>query len=157
MEKEIGRKLDKMDNKLFETAIKENKLLEFARGKGKYFLQDREYEEHWVLGSWINYIEPIYLLDKELCKRGLRMMFHELINAENNVDLVIENLLYHVYVAYYLISEGRMQDTLAILKEIESDIGEKINVYKTHSSSSQSNEIDTSIKMIKGKGGLKEL
>ena len=109
------------------------------------------------LGSWTNYIEPLYLLDKNLCKQGLLQMFQELINEANNIDFIIEKLLYHIYVAYYLISEGRLEGVKTIIEEVEPDVISKINNYKTQLSSSKKNEIDTSIKMIKSKGGLKGL
>lgn len=41
---------------LFEQAIEKNGLLDFALGKHEYFIIDRDYGEHSVISSWLNYI-----------------------------------------------------------------------------------------------------
>jgi hypothetical protein len=42
----------------FEKAIKKSELLKFALGLDEYFIMDREYGEHWVLGAWQSHILP---------------------------------------------------------------------------------------------------
>ena len=43
---------------LFEKAVNTGELSKFALGQGEYFILDREYDGHWINGSWINYILP---------------------------------------------------------------------------------------------------
>jgi hypothetical protein len=44
---------------LFQKAIENNELLNFALGKNEYFIADRDFGEHSVLNSWINNILPL--------------------------------------------------------------------------------------------------
>ncbi|KOY87186.1 hypothetical protein AD998_14450 [bacterium 336/3] len=48
---------NKIEN-LFAFALETNDLENFILGNDKYFVLDREYGEHWVLGSYNSYIEP---------------------------------------------------------------------------------------------------
>jgi hypothetical protein len=48
----------------FEKAINQNELLDFALGAREYYLRDRDHDEHWVLGSSVNYILP-YCIDND--------------------------------------------------------------------------------------------
>ena len=76
--------------------------MSFAFGEGQYFIQDREYDEHWVLGSWTNHILPYSEENITDCKRELQVMFEKIMQTPNyDKERVIETLLYHVYVYYY--------------------------------------------------------
>lgn len=46
------------NNNLFAEAIVKKELDKFILGQGKYFVQDREFGEHWPYGSFKNQIEP---------------------------------------------------------------------------------------------------
>ena len=144
-----------MKENLFANAIMNNELLNFAQGRGEYFIQDREYNEHWVLGSWLNHIIPFYKKDKKTCIKGIKAMFMELLNVEENPEIKMEYLLYHLYVCYYLIYEENIDDISKLMEEIEPYIIDKIKILKRLLPSEKLQEVNRSITMIKNKGGLK--
>lgn len=47
-----------MDDKLFEEVIEKRDYNDFFLGKGKYFILDREYGEHWVYGAFKQVLWP---------------------------------------------------------------------------------------------------
>jgi len=144
-----------MKENLFADAIKKNELLHFAQGKGRYFILDRENGEHWVLGSWLNHIIPFYHNDKENCRKGIKEMFMNIVNIEDNPEKEACNFLYHVYTCHYLISEGRIKDLSILMEEMEAYFIKNIEKIKRLIPPDKVHEINASIKMIKNKGGLK--
>lgn len=149
-----------METNKFLSAIERDELADFSIGKGKYFIADPEYGEHWVLGAWLYHIIPAIEQDKDLEKYIL-----ELINAlidENSfsVDKKIEYLLYHVYVFYYLLSEKRIK-TVDIIKDLEfkvhSEIVKARIYYRSVEEESAIRQLDSTVKLIKAKGGFAEL
>ncbi len=140
----------------FEKAIKQNVLLEFALGNGEYYLRDRDYDEHWVLGSWINYILP-YCKDNT-CDAPVREMFQALIrdstlSQQNKLDF----LLYHLHVFYYLTEEERLKSK-DLIKDLENAIGIEINALKNNLIATNNfdklNELKNTVALIKSRGGL---
>jgi hypothetical protein len=47
-----------ISNNLFAEAVGSKELDKFLLGQGKYFVQDKEFGEHWPYGSFKNHIEP---------------------------------------------------------------------------------------------------
>lgn len=140
----------------FEKAIKQNALLEFALGNGEYYLRDREHDEHWVLGSWINYILP-YCKDNN-CSAPVREMFQALIkdsilSQQSKLDV----LLYHIYVFYYLTEEKRL-NSKDLIKDLESTVGIEIDAVKAifiaKNNLGKLNELKSTVSLIKSRGGL---
>lgn len=96
---------------LFEQAIEKNELLEFALGKHEYFIVDRDYSEHSVISSWLNYILPLIdIKGIDYVNKGIESMFIKIIeNNEITEQVKNENLLYHLHTYYYLDSENHLK------------------------------------------------
>lgn len=147
---------DKIIN-LFEQAIQKNELFNFASGQNGYFISDREYGGHLVLGSWINYILPFYLNnDETYVNIYIQKMLKEILES-NSLDINAKNelLLYHLHVYYYLDSEHRLVADPLI--ELNPDLERLFNSYVKYlsiNSVEQRNIFLNSIKLIKSRGGL---
>lgn len=140
----------------FEKAIKQHELLEFALGNREYYLRDRDYDEHWFLGSWINYILPYCRANN--CDAPIREMFQVLIkDSALPQQEKLDALLCHIYVFYYLIGEKRLDDKNLII-ELENAIGVEIDIVKddiiAKGSLDKLNEMRTTVALIKSRGGL---
>ena len=146
-----------MENQnLFAKAIDNNELLNFALGNGEFYLRTPDYDEHWVLGSWISYILP-YCKSNE-CEHSIKSMISLLI--EDNVlkmNEKIEKLLYHVYVFYCFRSEGRIK-TVDIIMGLELKIIHLVEAYRKElivvKNDEKLNELKYTILFIKKRGGL---
>ncbi|GJM36080.1 MAG: hypothetical protein DHS20C18_50810 [Saprospiraceae bacterium] len=141
---------------LFEQAINKEELLDFALGKGEYFLADREWGTHWVLGTWLYQLVP-YCSKIGSYAPAKDMLLELLFSASIPMEDRLESLLYHIYVFYYLKSENRVHSP-DIVKEIEPEI---INTIKKYSpvlertyKTEQLNKLKQSIVSIKKRGGL---
>ena len=67
---------------LFEQAIERDELLQFALGQKEYFMLDREYDENWVHGSWVNYILPYINSNNEnIINQNLEKLFKSILNS----------------------------------------------------------------------------
>lgn len=142
----------------FEEAIRQNELLDFALGALEYYLRDRDYDEHWVLGSWINYILP-YCRDND-CDAPVREMFQALIRDSTlSQQDRLDALLYHVCVFYYLVGEKRFSDK-DLIKDLESAIGFEVESLKNKlvagSDSNKLDELKKTVALIKSTGGLND-
>ncbi len=144
---------------LFKNSIENNEYVSFAFGEGQYFIQDREYDEHWVLGSWVNHILPYSEGSMNSCKSELLVMFEEILNTSNyKIEEVAENLLYHIYVFHYLVKERGLNELNGLLDGLNDRIITFIlNYRKEINSFTKIMELKNSIKMIKSKGGLSGL
>lgn len=141
---------------MFAKAIEQNELFEFASGNGEYYLRDREYDEHWVLGSWINHILP-YCRNNN-CDVPVREMFQALINDTTLPQQEkLNSLLYHLYVFCYLVGEKRF-DNEDLIKDLESAVGFEVDNLKNKlvaaGDSNKLNELKNTVTLIKSKGGL---
>lgn len=141
---------------LFEQAVKKGELLDFALGKGEYFLADREWGEHWVLGTWLYQLVP-YCSKIGSYQPAKDMLLELLFSAAVPIDVKLESILYHVYVFYYLKSENRILSS-DIVKDMEPEI---INTIEKHLSSlekenrkDQLDKLYQSISSIVKRGGL---
>jgi hypothetical protein len=141
---------------LFEQAIEKNELLEFALGKEEYFVVDREYGEHSVINTWINYILP--LIDSkgiEYVDEAIENLFKTLLMANIDEPIKNETLLYHLHVYYYLHSQSRI--VAQSLKNLNSSIEDSLNAYisnleKNHDS--KASAFINTVKLIQSRGGL---
>lgn len=142
---------------LFEEAIEKKELLEFAIGKGKYYVVDRDYGSHSIIGSWINYILPLVeTKGVGYVNNSIENMIKELTFAENiENDIRNEMLLNHLHVYYYLVEEKRVVaiNMIKLNTEIQHifdlylDELEKLN-------DSKITAIKDTIALIKSRGGL---
>lgn len=114
---------------MFEIAIKEGQLLEFAMGDGNYFIPDREYGGHWVYESW-----KLYILSyiKEHSNNevidNLTKMFLLLINDKcKDYLLKSDLLLYHTHVFYYMKKEKYFE--INYLKDLKEKLIEYFEIY----------------------------
>lgn len=137
----------------FETALKENELLEFAYGKGIYFDLDREYGEHSVYQSWSKEILPlIESKGKEYLEKGIKTMFQEIVDSDSTqYDNKGNILLYHLHVLYYLINEGKFPRI--DLSPLEVSFVPILEQYLENVATNKK-AIISSIKTIQERGGL---
>ncbi|WP_321322220.1 hypothetical protein [Labilibaculum sp.] len=142
----------------FIEAVDEKELVDFSTGKGKYFISDREFGGHWILGSWLNFILPLLETRSIETKEHLKSMFKELmIYPEIELIEKSEILLYHLHIYYYLRKENRIQG-VDFLDILVSDISHTLDEAKIFCV--KYNKLDTlaqiksSINLIQGNGGL---
>jgi len=144
---------------LFEQAISNSELLDFAFGKNEYFIPDREYGGHWILASWNNFILPLFeSKGPDYVNEYIRKMFDEII-CVNEIDYPdkFENLLYHLHVYYYLMSENKIHSDA--IRKLNSRINESLNVYLKNlidNKSEITSAVQNAIGLIKSRGGLNE-
>lgn len=143
---------------LFDQAIKKAELLNFALGKQEYFVVDRDYDEHSVIGSWLNYILPlIEITGIAYVNEGIELMFRKIIESyEITEQEKNENLLYHLHTYYYLDSENRLKAmSLINLNQLIEGI---FHIYTNKLKEVNDLKLDTfnnAINIIKLRGGLK--
>ena len=143
---------------LFKRAVEKNELLDFALGKGDYFIADKDYGEHWVLGSWLYHILPV-IEDADFdVERLVNEMMVELIDDETNpINTKFEVLIYHVHVFYYLKKEKKIEaiDFVSNLDLKIYDVIEKAKQFFMKSGAQSKLEtMDRAIKRIQKNGGL---
>ncbi len=143
---------------LFEQAINKDELLDFALGKGHYFIVDREYGGHSVLLSWINYILPLskikgYDYVNTAIEKMMMVLFYatELEEQEKN-----KTLLYQLHVYYYFDSENRInaKPLTALNLLLEKSLNNYINSLMLKNDP-KANDFINAINLIKSRGGLK--
>lgn len=148
-----------MESNLFEKAISENKLDEFAIELNDYFIADREYGGHWVLASWQQYIIELLNSDKKI-EEYVIQMFNRLIesNLINN-EIKTNLLLYHLHVYYYSLVNKKINGS-DILETLEDKIINEIELTKTKNKSvneeQKNDKLNFAIELIKKNGGLKK-
>ena len=100
---------NKIDNS-FEYALNNNQLYQFIVGKQEYFVLDREMDEHWPLGSYMQFIEP-YL-------NGHNHVFEEnfWIKLNETFDKVEDKNIFFDLIVGYLIPYYNTKD-LDLLKK----------------------------------------
>lgn len=142
---------------LFEQAINKNEFLDFALGKNEYFIIDRDYGEHSVIGSWINYILPLTKVKKKAyIEQAIQLMFYNIIEGKNiSEQEKNENLLNHLFTYYYLLSEKRIHEISFNLLNIfiENLFNSYILLLKEKKDSKLS-AFENAIEIIKSRGGL---
>jgi len=107
LEKAIGKKLNKMENK-FKKAIEMNELTAFFLGKDNYFIPDRDYGDHSVIQSWNSYILPFIEINPNNTF-FVGEMFEEVLRKITNCNADIENYVtYHLFVYYSKIFHGKI-------------------------------------------------
>ena len=143
---------------LFEQAIEKNELVEFALGEGEYFILDREYGGHWVLGSWQMYILPMMKsrTEEEVDPFIVRMVM-ELIHS-GKTDIIKKNdaIVYHLHVYYYYKKEGRIKEDAFLYSNdvIEASLDEYCH-FLSGSDKDKAENVKESIELIRKRGGLK--
>jgi hypothetical protein len=143
---------------LFQKAIEENRLLEFALGLNEFFIPDREYGDHWVLIAWQQHIIPLLHDDKNAEAKILEMISSipdtELVSEEIKTSL----LLYHLHVFYYEMKNGKLPsfDFLTSKTEKFTFQIEKMKLLNSSENNHEKNQkIDFVIDLIKQNGGLR--
>ena len=143
---------------LFQLAIKNNELLDFSLGKGIYLIPDREYGDHFVLGSWYDHIMPFIINSNSDIESILTKMFSELIDEPNiSIDVKYQMIMYHMHVFYYYKKEEKIKtaDIFSSLNLKIHDIIEKTQqFYLDSKNQSKLENLDTVIKEIQNNGGL---
>jgi hypothetical protein len=142
---------------LFEQAIEKKELLDFALGKHEYFIVDRDYGEHSVISSWLNYILPLIdIKGIDYVNKGIESMFIKIIeNNEITEQVKNESLLYHLHTYYYLDSENRLK--AMPLNNLNKLIE---NIFTTYTNKLiEANDIkigafNNAVNLIKSRGGL---
>jgi hypothetical protein len=147
-----------MNPNLFLLAIDKAELVDFALGNGDYFIADREYGVHWVLGSWLYHILPV-INDLKNIRQILNEMLSRLID-ERNISIEVKNdtLVYHLHVFYYLRKEKRIkgEDFFSDLNLKINDVFNSTKHYLINSGQqSKIESLDFAIDLIKRNGGLK--
>ncbi len=143
---------------LFRKAVNTGELLKFALGQGEYFILDREYDEHWIHGSWTNYILPYMNEEGEsLANVDILNLFKSILKA-NDLDLEKkgDTLLYHLHVYYYQKQEGKINSNA--LGEINNELLSLLDdylVFLNKVNSPKITAIENAISLIKSRGGLK--
>ena len=147
---------NKIDN-LFEHAIKTNELLDFALGKGQYFVQDREYDEHSVINSWITFILPLFNTEElDFVNEAIIKMFKEIVeNSELDLKTKSEILLYQLHVYYYLDSEKKLKALkLTELNTLINSVLTKYLDFLIENKDPKEKAFINGINLIKIRGGL---
>lgn len=142
---------------LFEEAIKKGELLQFATGKDKYFILDREYGEHWIHGSWVNYILPlINERGEEIINPQILNLFKSILGSESlDIEKKGDILLYHLHIYYYQKHEGKIQsDALTIINTELQHFLDSYMDYLVITKSSKIGAVQNAIDIIKSRGGL---
>jgi hypothetical protein len=142
-------------NNLFERAVTSNELLEFAHGKPPYFIQDREYGDHWILESWRSHVLPYLDSNTSSGISDLTMMFKALLNDRSvNFEDKIRCILYHVHVIYYLHKNGSLSD-IAFFQDTEGLVVDELRRYRDNSLQKDSlMQIEKAISIVQSNGGL---
>jgi hypothetical protein len=143
---------------LFQKAIQENRLAEFALGLNEFFIPDREYGDHWVLAAWQQHILPMLQEDKNLEAKILDMLSSMLNSNLTTEEIKTNLLLYHLHVFYYDMKNGNLN-----LSDFLSSQTEKFmfQIEKTKQLNSEENnleknqKIDFAIDLIRRNGGLR--
>ena len=98
----------------FIRAIEKNQLLDFALGKGEYFIQDTDYGGHSVIRSYNDYILPVIKVTSErfinpyLLKMMDEMLQNEMLEEREKYHMIF----FHLHVYYYLRSENLIKQNL---------------------------------------------
>ncbi|MEW7292609.1 ankyrin repeat domain-containing protein [Aquimarina sp. 2304DJ70-9] len=140
----------------FKLAIKNDELVKFAMGEDTYFIQDREYDEHSVVGSWNTYVLPYFKNNKNDCIKNVRLMFSQLSKADQiSICVKVEKLLYHLYVYYYFKSKGDINFSIDDIEEVILIEIEKCRKnIQFANDTAKLNGLITSVQAVKNKGGL---
>lgn len=119
--------MEKENGNLFQKAIENKNLLDFALGNSEYYLIDRENGTHWILGIWLYHIIPC--LEKAEGIKEINNMFDLLLftNVPESIELN-DNLLMHTYTYVSLLKNGRVKTK--VLKD--STVIEAINKLSTY-------------------------
>jgi len=143
---------------LFEKAIINGDLLNFAIGKGEYYIMDREYGEHSIFSSWSTQILPFYTINRDfhfkeiLIKMLNQVLFSSILNNQEKA----ETILYHLHVYYYLDSQNKLKADS--LKELNFEVNACFEKYLSSVSNSQKIDVfKNAIKLIQSRGGLSSL
>lgn len=96
------------NSNLFQKAINNNNLFDFALGNGEYYLIDREYGTHWTLGIWLYHIIPCF--DKNEGINEINDMFEQLLNTTPQNIAANDSLLMHTYTYVSLLKSGRIKN-----------------------------------------------
>lgn len=119
-----------MEN-LFEKAISNNELLNFALGKNEYLMLDRDYGIHSPIIAWTSHIIP--LLEKksnEFVNDKIEDMFKAIVMSENDNQTKSQLIINHLFSYYYLNSEKRI--VASKLKSVSKDIKQILKEYLTY-------------------------
>ncbi len=141
---------------LFEQAITKNELFEFAIGKGEYFILDREYGEHWIHGSWVNFILP-FIKDKGELKSNKYILglFESIIDSDLELEKKGDILVYHLHVYYYFKTEQKLHTDA--LKGADNKLRIFLLEYYSYLiniNKAKSETVKNAINLIKSRGGL---
>ncbi|HLP12188.1 MAG TPA: hypothetical protein VK177_09680 [Flavobacteriales bacterium] len=137
------------NDNLFIQAERGNELIDFATGKGKYFILDREYDGHNVLESWKRYILPLENTQaKEWMQNAIEGLFRAILNSTLNPRERIGILLIHFHNYAYLKKEG-------LIKNISIDplkneiLRERDSYYSTIPSKEEIDFVNSTFERIK--------
>ena len=143
---EIGKNY----NSLFLKAFANKELGSFAIGKGSYFIQDPERNEHWILGSWKYEILPVQ--DKTNIEKVLLEMFNCIMEGLLTFDKV-KCILYHTHVMHALKKNDELNGPIDTNK-IDSIVSDYLAKNIIHFNKEERTRINQMIKVIQKKGGL---
>lgn len=143
---EIGKNY----NSLFLKAYANKELGSFANGKGSYFIQNPERNEHWILGSWEYEILPVQ--DKTNIEKVLLEMFNCIMEGLLTFDKV-KCILYHTHVMFALKKNAKLNVPIDTNK-IDSIVSDYIAKNIIHFNKEERLRINQMIKVIQKKGGL---
>jgi hypothetical protein len=144
---------------LFEQAIRQHELAEFGLGKKEYFILDREYDGHWILGSWDRYILP-FMADnsEETASPFLVQMVRELM-VSRLADARERNfaLLTHVRIHYYYKTKDRIRLDAFLVEDdaVERYLEDYAGLLTGAGESEDAGLIVHGIDMIRKYGGFK--
>lgn len=131
-------------------------------GQGEYFVLDREYGVHWVLGSWLNTDGVLaYVKEKEQpeADRLVESLFRAMVeDRDPESEAVSDTLLYHLHVYYYLKQEGRIHGDA--LTKLNPALRLFLQYYLEHLvriNPGKANSVRNDIQLIQSRGGLPEL
>ena len=141
---------------LFEQAIKQNEWLAFALGEKEYFVLDREYGEHWVLGAWDKYIFPyIKARGEEIANPFIVEMISHLMNSTIDPREKNDAILLHLRVYYYRRHEGKVSsDAFAGQAEKIRKYLEDYRDALALKDKEQADDVTRRISLVKEYGGL---
>ena len=144
---------------LLEHAIDNNELLEFAIGKDKYFIIDKDRDEHNIPQSWMQNVIPLIKEKSEVfIEQHISEMIHSLVSTDKiNDNEKNEKLLGHLIVYYKLKEEGTNKENIfQNVPDIEKCIEEYLKFLLIYNPE-RYKEFIFYITMIKSNGGLQGL